>query len=172
MEGYFFKLGLSLLTQRRRQDLPVRCKRPLERMELQSLGPYLFTWFTSTSSSSAFHGPFFISSLSISLQRSHYSFLPSISFLFLCFALSFPVFLFNSLSLSLSGLCLAWRRLKRLLPPPLPTIHPHSPFFSLFSNLFSTYYHPLIFPFYYPNTMANGNKILYLFRHTLILKYY
>ncbi|KAG5565434.1 hypothetical protein RHGRI_001353 [Rhododendron griersonianum] len=40
INAYFFKLGLSLLTQRRRQDLPVRCKRPLDRMELQSLGPF------------------------------------------------------------------------------------------------------------------------------------
>ena len=73
--GYFFKLGLSLLTQRRRQDLPVLCKRPLDRMELQSLGPHFFTWFNRTSSSSAFHGPFLIpSSLLPSIQNS-FSFL-------------------------------------------------------------------------------------------------
>lgn len=59
--AYFFKLGRSLLTQRRRQDLPVLCRRPLDRMELQSLGPYFLTWLIRTSSSSAFHGPFFIS---------------------------------------------------------------------------------------------------------------
>lgn len=59
--SYFFKLGRSLLTHRRRHDLPVLCKRPLDRMELQSLGPYFLTWFTRTSSSSAFHGPFLTS---------------------------------------------------------------------------------------------------------------
>jgi len=57
---HFLRFGRSLLTQRRRQDLPVLWRRPLDRMELQSLGPYFFTWFRSTSSSSAFHGPFLI----------------------------------------------------------------------------------------------------------------
>lgn len=71
---YFFKLGRSLLTQRRRQDFPVRCKRPLDRMELQSLGPYFLTWLIKTSSSSAFHGPFFISPIS-----SYTHLLPSIN---------------------------------------------------------------------------------------------
>lgn len=66
---YFFKLGRSLLTQRRRQDFPVRCKRPLDRMELQSLGPYFFTCFLNTSSSSAFHGPFFIIESLIEILR-------------------------------------------------------------------------------------------------------
>lgn len=60
--NYFLRFGRSLLTQRRRQDLPVLWRRPLDRMELQSLGPYLFTCLSSTSSSSAFHGPFLICS--------------------------------------------------------------------------------------------------------------
>lgn len=95
---YFFKLGLSLLTQRRRQDLPVRWRRPLERMELQSLGPYLLTWLIRTSSSSAFHGPFFISSLSTLSIPNFIPFFLSLSiFLFYCltnflcnFSLFFP----------------------------------------------------------------------------------
>lgn len=62
---YFLRFGWSLLTQRRRHDLPVLWRRPLDRMELQSLGPYFFTWFTNTSSSSAFHGPFLICSWSL-----------------------------------------------------------------------------------------------------------
>lgn len=60
--SYFFKLGRRLLTQRRRQDLPVLGKRPLDRMELQSLGPFPFTKFFSISSSSAVHGPFLVAS--------------------------------------------------------------------------------------------------------------
>lgn len=58
---YFLRFGRSLLTQRRRHDFPVRRNKPLDRMELQSLGPYLLTWLIKTSSSSAFHGPFLIS---------------------------------------------------------------------------------------------------------------
>lgn len=68
--SYFFKLGLSLLTQRRRQDLPVRWRRPLDRMELQSLGPKRLTWFKSTSSSSSFHGPFLKTSCDCDLLSS------------------------------------------------------------------------------------------------------
>ena len=64
---YVFKLGLSLLTHLRRQDFPVRGNKPLDRMELQSLGPYLLTCFKSTSSSSLLHGPFFMYVLSNSL---------------------------------------------------------------------------------------------------------
>lgn len=100
VKAYFFKLGLSLLTHRRRHDFPVRCKRPLDRMELQSLGPYFFTWFNSTSSSSAFHGPFLIpSSLFPSIaqnshsQNSQKSLINTFTFhwifvLFFCFVLS------------------------------------------------------------------------------------
>ena len=65
---YVFKLGLSLLTHLRRQDFPVRGNKPLDRMELQSLGPYLSTCFNSTSSSSLLHGPFFMYVLSNSLS--------------------------------------------------------------------------------------------------------
>ena len=80
MGAYFFKLGRSLLTQRRRHDFPVRCKRPLDRMELQSLGPYFFTWFNNTSSSSAFHGPFLMpSSLFTSIFFSSHCQIPNIS---------------------------------------------------------------------------------------------
>ena len=63
-------MGLSLLTQRRRQDLPVRWRRPLDRMELQSLGPKRLTWFKSTSSSSSFHGPFLKTSCDCDLLSS------------------------------------------------------------------------------------------------------
>lgn len=138
---YFFKLGLSLLTQRRRQDLPVRCKSPLERMELQSLGPYLFTWFISTSSSSAFHGPFFISSLS-----------PSI----LNFTPFFSSFLCN---FSFSLFFLVWWRLKRLLAPPTSHYSPTFPHFSLFSKFSILPSCPHDFS-YYPKYHASGNKIL------------
>lgn len=62
------------MTQRRRQDLPVLCKRPLDRMELQSLGPYFLTWFIRTSSSSAFHGPFLIPSSLFPSISQNYSF--------------------------------------------------------------------------------------------------
>ena len=55
---YVLRSGRSLLTQRRRQDLPVRGRRPLDRMELHSRGPCSRTCRRSTSSSSAFHGPF------------------------------------------------------------------------------------------------------------------
>ena len=55
---YVFKSGLSLLTQRRRQDFPDLGRRPLDRMELQSRGPYLCTCSIRTSSSSAIQGPF------------------------------------------------------------------------------------------------------------------
>ena len=56
--NYFLMSGRSLLTQRRRQDLPVRGRRPLDRMELHSRGPFSRTCRRSTSSSSAVHGPF------------------------------------------------------------------------------------------------------------------
>lgn len=95
---YFFKLGLSLLTQRRRHDFPVLCKRPLDRMELQSLGPYFFTWFNSTSSSSAFHGPFLTPSSPFA-SISHYFSLKFLSGTFTspcCFFFLFS-FLFCSL---------------------------------------------------------------------------
>jgi hypothetical protein len=55
---YVLRSGRSLLTQRRRQDLPVRGRRPLDRMELHSRGPCSRTCRSSTSSSSAVHGPF------------------------------------------------------------------------------------------------------------------
>lgn len=42
---HFLRFGRSLLTQRRRHDLPVLWRRPLDRMELQSLWTYFFTWF-------------------------------------------------------------------------------------------------------------------------------
>lgn len=54
---YDFKSGLSLFTQRRRQDFPDRGNRPLWRMELQSRGPCFLTYSMSTWSSSAIHGP-------------------------------------------------------------------------------------------------------------------
>lgn len=50
--------GLSLFTQRRRQDLPVRGRKPLDRMELQSRGPCTRTCSSSTASSSAVQCPF------------------------------------------------------------------------------------------------------------------
>jgi hypothetical protein len=62
--SYFLRFGRSLLTQRRRQDLPVLWRRPLDRMELQSLGPYFLTWWSNTWSSSVFHGPFLTCSCS------------------------------------------------------------------------------------------------------------
>lgn len=65
--NYVFKLGLSLLTHLRRQDFPVLDNKPLDRMELHSRGPYLLTCLNSTSSSSLLHGPFFISSNSLSI---------------------------------------------------------------------------------------------------------
>lgn len=82
------RLGRSLLTQRRRHDLPVRLRRPLDRIELQSRGPYLLTWLINTSSSSAFHGPFLISSFlasiflisMISLSVSHFGLFLILSF--------------------------------------------------------------------------------------------
>lgn len=57
---YVLRSGLSLLTQRRRQDLPVRARRPLDRMELQSRGPCFRTYSIRISSSSAIHVPFLI----------------------------------------------------------------------------------------------------------------
>ena len=142
---YFFKLGLSLLTQRRRQDLPVRCKSPLERMELQSLGPYLFTWFISTSSSSAFHGPFFISSLSPSILN----FTPFLSS-FLC-------------NFSFSLFFLVWWRLKRLLAPPTSHYSPTFPHFFLYFQNFQIYHHaPMIF-LITPNTTLAVTKFYLIF---------
>lgn len=56
--NYFLMSGRSLLTQRRRQDLPVRGRKPLDRMELQSRGPCTRTCSSSTASSSAVQCPF------------------------------------------------------------------------------------------------------------------
>lgn len=66
-------MGLSLLTHLRRQDFPVRGNKPLDRMELQSLGPHLFTCLNSTSSSSLLHGPFFMYPFSNALSISQFS---------------------------------------------------------------------------------------------------
>lgn len=129
--GYFFKLGLSLLTQRRRQDLPVLCKRPLDRMELQSLGPHFFTWFNRTSSSSAFHGPFLIpSSLLPSIQNS-FSFLRHKGSYF-ChfFCKSFSI---SCAALSVIFLSFVQWRLRQLLMPS-STNQPTFALFSLFQN--------------------------------------
>jgi hypothetical protein len=56
--AHVLRSGLSLFTQRRRQDLPVRGSNPLDRMKLQSRGPCTRTCSSSTPSSSAVQCPF------------------------------------------------------------------------------------------------------------------
>jgi hypothetical protein len=56
--AHVLRSGLSLFTQRRRQDLPVRGSKPLDRMKLQSRGPCTRTCSSSTPSSSAVQCPF------------------------------------------------------------------------------------------------------------------